>query len=187
MAKAKEEWRDIAGYEGRYQVSDLGNVRNAKTKRKLKPFTQSTHDYLTVNLMDPEAKGGQRTYLVHRLVAEAFVEKPETDEKLEVNHLNFNKLDNRAENLEFCTHSRNMNWSLTGCSPISQYTTTGEKVATYSEMNEILKLNPKFNRANIHMSLNNTTRTAYGFVWRYDLREYPDNFSRTGGPGDAHD
>ena len=103
----KEIWKDIKGFEGKYQVSNLGRVLSlnyAKTgnKRLIKPM-KNKDGYLIVKLYSDKCY----TKTVHRLVAENFVEKP----KLEVNHLNGNKEDNNINNLEWCTHAENERYS----------------------------------------------------------------------------
>lgn len=97
-----EIWRDIVGYEG-YQVSNCGRVRSFKSgePRILKPIDNGG-SYLIVNLYR-DGKG--KIQLVHRLVAAAFIPNPES--KSEINHINGIKNDNRAENLEWSTHSEN--------------------------------------------------------------------------------
>ena len=98
-----EEWRDIKGYEGRYQVSNLGRVRSLLRNgliRKQKLFGNT--DYLHVVLL----KDRKYTRLsVHRLVAEHFVEGYK--EGYVVNHKDENKHNNRADNLEWCTFRYN--------------------------------------------------------------------------------
>ena len=112
-----EEWRDVKGYEGAYQVSNLGNVRSVDRRIKcadgvtrkfagkdLKPYRGAWRgEYYTVNLT---IGNNIRPTLIHRLVAEAFVPNP--DGKAEVNHIDGNKLNNSSENLEWVTHRENM-------------------------------------------------------------------------------
>jgi len=82
-----------------YEVSNIGNVRNIKTGRILKP--RSRGGYLAVNLYN----NGQKSPDIHRLVAKAFI--PNINNSPVVNHINGNKADNRVENLEWCTVKEN--------------------------------------------------------------------------------
>lgn len=95
-----EKWKDIDGYDGMYQVSDLGRVRSRKSGEwmVMKPINNGK-GYLVVNLCK---YGIMKTYRVHRLVASAFI--PNNDEsKTLINHRNEIKSDNRVSNLEYCT------------------------------------------------------------------------------------
>lgn len=96
MQTHTEEWRACQGFAG-CQVSNLGNVRKLNKERQPKQ-TVNGNGYLLVSI---ERKG----YVVHRLVAAAFCPKPEGCEI--VNHLDGNKQNNRADNLEWCTSARN--------------------------------------------------------------------------------
>lgn len=99
-----EEWKKIPGYEGLYEVSNMGNVRNVR-RNKLLRLSKTNNRYIRVSL----CKNGIKTGLtVHRLVAEAFLPNP--DNLPEVNHKDEDKTNNRVENLEWCDHKYNMNY-----------------------------------------------------------------------------
>lgn len=95
-----EKWRDIFGYDGMYQVSDLGRVRSLKfgKERVLRPG-KTKDGYLRVDLY---RNGKHKHSLVHRLVAQAFIENTDSSKTI-INHINECKSDNRASNLEYCT------------------------------------------------------------------------------------
>ena len=98
----KEEWKDIPHFNG-FQVSNDGRVRN-KHGRILKGSINN-NGYQMVHL---RTKDKNKLCTVHRLVAEAFIPNP--DNLPFVNHKDENKLNNEAENLEWCTSSYNMNY-----------------------------------------------------------------------------
>ena len=105
---ANEQWRDIDGYDGMYQVSDLGRVRSLKfgKVRVLRP-RKSGVGYLKVCL----CKYGKINQLyVHRLVAQAFIENTDSSKTL-INHINEIKSDNRLWNLEYCTAQYNLTYN----------------------------------------------------------------------------
>ena len=103
-------WKDVDGYEGIYQVSDLGCVKRVfhigedgrKLPEKILKGGLYTNGYKFVCL---RKKGKTQNIMVHRLVAKAFVSNP--SDLPCVNHLDGNKLNNNATNLEWCTHSEN--------------------------------------------------------------------------------
>ena len=94
-------WRDISGYEGRYSVSDSGEVFSFLTDRVLRPGMCTT-GYLTVNL---RKNGASKSHGVHVLVARAFLENPE--QKPTVNHKDGKRARNVLSNLEWATYSEN--------------------------------------------------------------------------------
>lgn len=107
MAEIKEQelWKPVTaeGFEDLYDVSNMGNIRNKKTKNIVKPYKAGK--YLMNSL---SKKGKLDRFLVHRLVACAFVEDPEDDDKNNiVNHLDGNKFNNKASNLEWTSLSGN--------------------------------------------------------------------------------
>lgn len=108
-----EQWKDIKGFEGVYQVSDLGNVKSLKryvsnghalieVKEKLLTKKLTKKGYLSVTFRHYDHFS---TPLIHRLVAIAFVPNPEN--KPEVNHKNGIKIDNRKQNVEWSTSMEN--------------------------------------------------------------------------------
>lgn len=109
----KEEWKDIKGYEGLYQVSNKGRVKSLdrevihkngliKLYKGRVLINNNLTKYPSIHLY---LNGKVKNYLIHRLVAQAFILN--TLNKLEVNHINGIKKDNRVENLEWCTRSEN--------------------------------------------------------------------------------
>lgn len=97
----REQWKPISTHPN-YEVSSLGQVRNARTKRLLKAFP-NREGYLRLQL------GDRKNHAVHILVAEAFIPNPEG--KPEVNHKRGKKSDNRASQLEWATKSENITHS----------------------------------------------------------------------------
>ncbi|NFG01740.1 hypothetical protein FCV36_05215 [Clostridium sporogenes] len=101
----QEIWKDIKGYEGLYQVSNLGKVKSLITTQSrrigiLKSYNHS--GYRRINLYK---NGKGKKYYIHRLVAKAFISN--VNNYPEVNHIDGNKQNNRVENLEWCTSSQN--------------------------------------------------------------------------------
>lgn len=177
-----EQWKDIKGYEGLYQVSNLGNVKSIekldslgrlRKERILKPY-MSPEGYLRLTL---SKKDKQKKHLVHRLVAQAFLENP--DNLSEVNHKNEDKSDNRVENLEFCDRRYNVNYG-TGiqrkaekqingkCSKtVYQYTLNGEFVKEFPSTMEVERQLGYF-QTNIGKCCLGKRKTAYGYKWSYN-------------------
>ena len=113
MSGSKEEWRTIAGFEGLYEVSNLGNVRSIQFhgKRRIKIMSLTdVRGYKLVKLRDWENKIFL-SYPVHRLVAQAFIPNPEN--KPQVDHIDTNPSNNAVGNLRWVTSLENQNNPLT--------------------------------------------------------------------------
>lgn len=116
-SKTKEIWKDIPGYEGMYQVSNLGNVKSLdrivkniknkkqrKLKGKLLSYGISGKNYYTVSL----CKGGKcKTHFIHSLAAICFLNHDKNQKGMVVNHIDMNKLNNKLSNLEIISHRKN--------------------------------------------------------------------------------
>lgn len=98
-----EEWRDVHEFEGIYQVSSLGNIRNSKNK--LLKLYHNTNGYMSIDLYK---NGKVHKFRVHRLVAEAFI--PNLYNLPMVNHRDGNKMNNQVSNLEWCDNSYNLSY-----------------------------------------------------------------------------
>lgn len=172
MENINEIWRPIKGYEGLYEVSNMGRVRSLNYRHKIgnvqiKKLTKDNNGYLRVNL-----GLNKIDRLVHRLVAEAFIPNDDPEHKTQCNHINEDKLDNRACNLNWMTPKENVNWG-TGIKrsvqnrqkPIKQLTLDGALVAIWSSMMEAQRNG--FTAAAICKCCNGKIKTHKGFKWQY--------------------
>lgn len=169
-----EQWRDIIGYEGLYQVSDLGRVKALNYHREGREcvlnYWKTSGGYLVVGL----CKDGKRSRcLVHRLVAEAFIPNP--DGYKEVNHIDENKANNSVTNLEWCDTNYNINYGTRNervgkalSKPVFQYTKDGTLVKSYPSGMDAMR-RTGYSNANIAFCCNGRYKQAYGYLWSYDL------------------
>ena len=127
----REIWKDIKGYEGLYEISDSGRIRNSRGK--ILKQSIGTSGYYTTHLYNHTKR---QTVMAHRLVAKTFVPNPEN--KREVNHINGNKTDNRAQNLEWVTPRENITHSyansLKKTRKINQYDLTHNLIREWEGM-----------------------------------------------------
>lgn len=103
----KEEWKDIKGYEGLYQISSYGRVYSFYSNKVLNTVSNKSRKdgYIQVVLYKNDKR---TTFLVHRLVAEAFIDNPNSYPQ--VNHKDEDKTNNCVSNLEWCTAEYNSNY-----------------------------------------------------------------------------
>lgn len=168
-----EIWKDVVGYEGLYQVSNLGRVRSLDTHdrlgrlrrgRVLKDSNNGT-GYRMVNL---KHDGKQRMRTVHRLVMETFV--PNNDD-LEINHIDGDKSNNTLVNLEWCTRSENVTHAV----KLGLHTDFGQRKVLCVELDLIFNtikeaeewVGVKGSRISNVCQSKRGCKTCGGYHWRY--------------------
>lgn len=168
-----ERWKDIPGYEGRYRVSDFGHVYSIAKKKVMQP-ERIWCGYERVGLVrDKHTKH----MLVHRLVADAFVMNP--DGYTEVNHIDEDKTNNRADNLEWCSRTYNMTYGTIQTrrteklvndprqsTPVLQIDSEGTVINEFPSLNEASR-QTGINVGNICSCCQGKSKTANGYCWKY--------------------
>lgn len=156
-----EEWRDIAGYEGLYQVSNLGRVRslNYRQTKRRKILKSLNKEYKSVGLYKDNKS---KMLAIHRLVAEAFI--PNIDNLPCVNHIDKDKHNNNANNLEWCTCQYNTQYSK--AIPVIQYDLQDNYIQEFVSSAEAQR-KTKIGRNHICECCKGKRKTAGGYVWRY--------------------
>lgn len=184
----KEIWKDVVGYEGLYQVSNLGNVRrmrfinNTTNKgqiRNMNPWNNG-RGYLVVSLMK---NGNRKNNYVHRLVAQAFIENPNNCK--EINHKDGNKENCCVNNLEWTTRSGNLKHAYRTKLKVGPKSMLGRKGKKHPISKEVKQFSldgtfiKKYESAKIasdetgvcYMSIKkcrcNNQKTAGGYKWTY--------------------
>lgn len=190
-----EVWKPIVGYEGLYEVSDQGNIRTTKRQGSsggLKEKTITDNGYYVVSLYK-DGKG--KRYLVHRLVAEAFM-GPAPNEKPFVDHIDGNRLNCTKNNLRYVSCKENIynpntynNWKKTVEKNWEKITnemrSQNQKKAALSRKKEVIGINLKTNEIitaqsaadiekqynisahNIYSCCNGLRKSAGGYKWEY--------------------
>lgn len=170
-----EQWKDIKGYEGLYQISNFGRVKSFK---KRKPYIMRAHESLKHYLDSPLTMNGiEKRYRLHRLVAQAFIPNP--NNLPQVNHIDGNKHNNHVSNLEWCDNGYNQRHAFAnglnsrkklGESPkakkICQFTKDGKLIKIWDCCVRI-KLEKGWSDGFICMVCKGKYKTAYGYKWKY--------------------
>lgn len=161
-----EIWKDVKNYEGIYQISNFGQVRN--NKKILKPALK--RGYLQIGL---RKNGIRKFFQVHRLVADAFISNP--NKLPQVNHKDENKLNNEVNNLEWCSASYNNSYGSRlkrvvetnkSRQPVILYDKDGNFLNEFfsiMEASRITKINPSC----IVKSCTSKNINPRKYIWRY--------------------
>lgn len=176
----KEIWVDVKGFEGLYQISDFGRLKSFKVAPlgQIRSLTNAKGDYLRVVL---QGKGVPRKSIsIHRLVAEHFLPQPPC--RSIVNHIDGNKQNNRADNLEWISQAENVRHSKKYLHPtqfdgmlsynhqrrrnVYQYNSAGTLLASYESCKEASEKTGICKRS-IERAANGERKTAGGSIWKY--------------------
>lgn len=173
-----QEWKVIKDFPN-YEVSNLGQVRNIKTGRTLKPYVNlgGGKGYYKVRLTSAPYQTKQ--FFVHRLVAEAFIPK-EKEEYTDVNHIDEDRLNNNVDNLQWCTRSYNTSYGTAQARHSATYKKNKDKdIVKYDlggnqleRFDTIVKaaLSVEDGKAqSLSVVLNNDAKQTYkGYIWRFE-------------------
>ena len=185
LQKMEETWRDAPGYEGLYEVSNLGRVksldrifidkkgRHLRFNGKVLKPSKDRHYYI-VKLYNHEHE--KTICRVHRLVALAFIPNP--DNKPEVDHIDTNYLNNRADNLRWVTKKENANNLLTISKRVGKQSPNRKPVIQYTKDMQFIKKWDCIAEAAYALNIQDSNisscckgiknhSTAGGFIWRY--------------------
>lgn len=190
--RTNEVWKPIPKYEGIYQVSNFGRVKSLnrwvtckngnrqRRKERILKLRKNRGGYLIVGL---HQHGEMNTFKVHRLVAQAFVPNP--NHYSQVNHKDENKMNNKMENLEWCTVKYNNNYGTRiqrravtqtnglQSKPVNQYDLQGKLLRRWPSLRECRRHG--LSNASISKCCHGKQRTAYGCIWKFEKEKSADN------------
>ena len=174
--KQPEEWKPIPGYEGKYEVSSYGRVKSYQLDsngRILSPGNSGNGYKIVILCKDKKRKN----YMIHRLVAEAFIPNP--SKFPQVNHKDENKQNNYVENLEWCNSIYNNRYG-TRLQKVAEK--LGKSILQLDKQGNIIKEWPSISKASKCLSVSGRShitdclkgrcKTALGYMWKYAATQY---------------
>ena len=153
----QEIWKDVANYEGLYQVSNLGRVKSIGYKKELILKHFNTGGYKRVTLIKNKIR---KHHLIHRLVAETFI--PNLNNLPQINHKDENKKNNCVNNLEWCSNSYNIQYSK--AKSVLQFDLENNLIKEYSSITEARK---ETKQTHIGDCCSGKRKTNGGYIWKY--------------------
>lgn len=175
-----EEWRDVPGYEGYYEVSNIGRIKSVDriitksngASTRFFPHILSFSDRFGYFRVCLYKCGKKRFFFVHQLVAMAFIPNP--NKFPVINHKNECPQDNRVDNLEWCTQRYNLSYGNRNTKayskirekmgvPIDQYSLDGKYIKTYACVNDAGK--EGFSHGGIRQCITKLVRQYKGYIW----------------------
>jgi hypothetical protein len=177
MDELNEIWKAVKGFEGKYEVSNLGNLRSLNHRgmkgvvRNMKP-RENDHGYYYTSLMTLDNK--RQTKYIHRIVAEQFCDNPEN--KLTVNHKDENKSNNAAANLEWLTAAENNSYGSRTTrteKPVVAFHPISKHTIYFKSIREAEKMGFSGCRISIAANGRNNTKEHKGYRW-YFLNEWEE-------------
>lgn len=175
-----EIWKDVPGYEGLYQVSNLGRI---KSLPKTIIYKDGRSKSIQCHILKPQGNGNgylkltlcnkahhQKQHYIHRLVAEAFLPNPMN--KPVINHKDENKTNNKASNLEWCTVAYNNTY---GTKIARQTSKTSLYVGQFTLNLKLIKVwksakecgRNGYSQGNVSACCRGKYKQAYGYIWKY--------------------
>lgn len=169
-----ETWTPVGNFEHRYVVSNKGRVASILCDGKYKILKHKINKcgYHTIGLYDGNGEYKKKFFMVHRLVAQEFIQNP--NNYPQINHINGNKNDNYVENLEWCTASQNILHSfriglknMNRCfKPIVQYDKNHNFIKKWPSIKSAVLSG--YELSGIHKALNKTFKYYKGYIWEYE-------------------
>lgn len=182
----KKKWKDIKGYEGKYIISNYGEIislprykqNNSKPQyvepKEIAKYINSKNGYVYVQLWNNSKCKNIR---LHKLVAQNFI--PNKENKLQINHIDGNKQNNRVDNLEWCTYYYNNSYGtklerqsksqindFKKSKKVNKYDLDGNFIKTWISMKEVERQLGIFSQ-HIYRCCKGKRKSTGGFIWKY--------------------
>ena len=190
----QEVWKNVVGYEGLYQVSNLGNVKSMeRVVKRIRRGTFSVKERILKKSITGDGyyqvglskDGKEKNHKIHRLMAEAFFDYK--NKKLVINHKDGNRLNNELSNLELCTQSHNIKEAIrlgtkeppclnkigklhSRSKPVIQYDKNDNFIREWENARQVER-ELGYLPCNIYSCCRGIYKSAYGYKWKYKIEK----------------